>query len=326
VKRPYDFTYLATTYGFSLNDIEKVCRLSDVIEDISYVPFLRDRLSLYGGTALAFIYYQSLPRLSIDIDFNYRQVNSTEWGQVRTQIDEQVKTILAMQGYTPDQLAIQASYPLGRLDVHYTNTTGMHDRFNIEIGYLRRTPILPHDTFQPFRHIGTDERIRVKTPQPMELFANKWCVMLYRGSPRDLFDVYQISSMPIDPDVFRKCAIVDSLMRCINTNFELAPKLHEINVNKVIQAIPINSSLKNLLNQRTPYNFTRMKEDVLAFSNQIIESITDDEQQAIHHFYQTASLNTRLLSTTLFHKNLNAHPLIRRNERVLKRKQQSTRA
>ena len=53
-----------------------------------------------------------------------------------------------------------------------------------------------------------------------ELFANKWCTLLYRGTPIDLFDVYQISETKTDLEVFRKCSIVDSLMRG-------KPKLHE---------------------------------------------------------------------------------------------------
>lgn len=70
MKRKYDFDELAHKYGFNTREIEKACRISDLLEDISTVEFLRNRLSLYGGTALNFIYAQEILRLSIDLDFN----------------------------------------------------------------------------------------------------------------------------------------------------------------------------------------------------------------------------------------------------------------
>ncbi len=68
----YDLEHLSRTSGFSVREIEKVLRISDLLEDISNVKFLQKRLSLYGGTALNFIYFQDVPRLSVDLDFNYR--------------------------------------------------------------------------------------------------------------------------------------------------------------------------------------------------------------------------------------------------------------
>ena len=51
MKREYDFEELAGRHGFDVREIEKVCRISDILEDISAVKFLKDHLSLYGGTA-----------------------------------------------------------------------------------------------------------------------------------------------------------------------------------------------------------------------------------------------------------------------------------
>lgn len=83
MKRAYDFNELARRYGFNVREIEKVCRISDVLEDISAIRFLRDRLSLYGGTALTFIYSKEILRLSIDLDLNYRHLNAEDWGEAR---------------------------------------------------------------------------------------------------------------------------------------------------------------------------------------------------------------------------------------------------
>ena len=91
MKREYDFDELALKHGFNVREIEKVCRISDILEDISAVKFLRDRLSLYGGTALTFIYFKEILRLSIDLDLNYRHLNTKDWGEIRNEIDKRIK-------------------------------------------------------------------------------------------------------------------------------------------------------------------------------------------------------------------------------------------
>ena len=78
MKREYDFEALSRRYGFNPQVLEKVCRISDVLEDFSATRFLRDRLSLYGGTALIFIHLDSILRLSIDVDLNYRHVDERD--------------------------------------------------------------------------------------------------------------------------------------------------------------------------------------------------------------------------------------------------------
>jgi len=229
MKRRYDLNGIARRYGFNIREIEEVCRISDILEDVSSVKFLADRLSLYGGTALAFIYSKEISRLSIDLDLNYRHMNTIDWGEVRREVDEKIKDLLYRQGYREFDVAISATYPLARIITQYTNTLGTRDSFNIEIGYMRRTPILKEDASAPFRHIGTEETFQVKTPIKEELFANKWCTLLYRRTPRDLFDTFQIANMEVDREVFRKCAVVDSLMRG-------RPKLNEINAYEALKA------------------------------------------------------------------------------------------
>jgi len=279
LKREYDFNELAREHGFNVQEIEKVCRISDVLEDISAIKFLRDRLSLYGGTALTFIYSTEILRLSIDLDLNYRHLNKKDWGEVRSEIDERTKALLYRQEYKKSDLTISPSYPLARITVRYTNTQGPSDNFNIEIGYMRRYPILKADTLENFKHIGTQETFPIKTPTKEELFANKWCALLYRQTPRDLFDVYQITKMNMNPTIFRKCAIVDSLMRG-------RPKLQDIKIDEIISKIPADSSLRNLLHTEkiSRFNFNEMRKQTVKFSKTIIANLTKNEIKAIDQF------------------------------------------
>jgi len=306
MKRPYNINELARKYGFNPREIEKVCRISDLLEDISAVKFLRDRLSLYGGTALTFIYSKEILRLSIDLDLNYRHLNTKDWGEVRKEIDEKIKNLLYRQGYKESNIAINPSYPLARFTIQYTNTAGINDNFTLETGYMRRYPILKNETTAAFKHIGTQETFPIKTPIKEELFANKWCALLYRQTPRDLFDTYQITKTNIDHTLFRKCAIVDSLMRG-------KPKLYEIDIAETLTKIPIDSSLRNLLqtDKLSKYNFKKTTEQTTKFSKTMIANLTQNEIKAIDQFYNLRTFKPNLIDEKgIFHEKISEHPAI----------------
>lgn len=308
MKRIYDFNELARKYGFNTREIEKVCRISDALEDISAIEFLRNRLSLYGGTARAFIYSKEILRLSIDLDLNYRHLDTQDWGEVRSEIDKRMKALLHRQGYEKNSIAISPSYPLARITVKYTNTIGSKDNFNIETGYMRRTPILKSDALTTFKHLGTQETFLIKTPTKEELFANKWCTLLYRGTPRDLFDVYQITKMDMNPTVFRKCAVVDSLMRG-------KPKLQDIKIDETISKIPIDSSLRNLLQAEKllEFDFNEMRKQTTKFSKSIIANLTKNEIKAINQFYELKTFRSKLIDKKgILHEKIEEHPSIQR--------------
>jgi hypothetical protein len=177
MKRTYNIQRLAEKHGFQEDQIEKVCRISDILEDISAIPFLSQRLSLYGGTALNLIHFPQIPRLSADIDFNYRHIDEDrDWGNVRDQIDSSFKQILRSQTYREEDIKIDPSYPLSRFTVRYVNHLGDRDSFKIETGYMRRIPILREDAHMTFYHIGADIGYTVTTPMTEELYANNFYV------------------------------------------------------------------------------------------------------------------------------------------------------
>jgi predicted nucleotidyltransferase component of viral defense system len=307
VRRKYDFNELAQQHGFGIKEIEKVCRISDLLEDISAVKFLSDRLSLYGGTAFTFIYSPEILRLSIDLDFNYRHIDAADWGEVRKEIDKRLKDLICRQGYTEQDIAINAHYPLTRFTVKYTNTVGSEDNFKIEIGYLRRTPILKADTSANFKHIGTQETFKARTPTKEELFANKWSTLLYRTTPRDLFDTYQIAKADFNRDIFRKCAIIDSLTH-------EKPRIHKIDP-ELIEQIPIGPSLRNLLQiQKLPkYDFAKITREAKRFTQEQLTNITDKEIKAIDQFYDKKIFDPNMIDNTgLFHEQIAQYPAVLR--------------
>jgi predicted nucleotidyltransferase component of viral defense system len=303
----YDLETLARTYGFNVREMEKVCRISDLLEEFSAVKFLLDRLSLYGGTALTFIYSPEILRVSVDLDLNYRHLDMKDWGEIRNEVDKRIKDILYRQGYKRSDIAINSSYPLARFTVKYINTLNNQDSFKIEIGYMRRTPILKTDIMADFKHIGTQETFKIKTPTKEELFANKWCTLLYRKTPRDLFDTYQITKMKFDHETFRKCAIIDSLTR-------KKPKLYEINP-EIIGKIPIDSSLRNLLQTEklSEFNLKSMITQVTEFTKKQLTNLTTNETKAIDQFFDHKNFRPDLIDEKgIFTKKIIEYPAILR--------------
>ena len=172
-----------------------------------------------------------------------------------------------------------------------------------EIGYMRRTPILRTDTLADFRHIGTHETFKTRTPIKEELFANKWCTLLYRKTPRDLFDTYQIIKMKFNREIFRKCAIIDSLTR-------EKPRLNEIDP-ELIEEIPLDSSLRNLLQtEKLPkYDFTKITKQVTEFTRTQLASLTNNEIKAIEQFFDQKIFDPNLIDNTgLFHQKIKDYP------------------
>jgi len=111
--------------------------------------------------------------------------------------------------------------------------------------------------------------------------------------------------MNMDPIVFRKCAIIDSLMRG-------KPKLHEINIEETINEIPIDSRLKNLLQTEklSKFDFKIVKQTI-KFTKSVIASLTKNEIEAIDKFFQFKTFKPNLIDRKgLFHEKIGEHPAI----------------
>lgn len=302
----YDYRYLQSLYPYIPSQIEKVCRISDILARISQIPFLRERLSLYGGTALNFIHFNEIHRLSVDIDFNYRhQGEERDWGEIRSEIDAAFKQILSTLGYQDNDIKIDPSYPLSRFTIKFINHLDTDDTFKIETGYMRRIPVLTEDAYMNLRHIGTDALHTIKTPQTEEIYANKLVTLLARATPRDLYDVYRIAGTRADQTRLRKIAIIESLM-------SLQEPIIKIDVEKTLNAIPLDDRLRTVLKTQENLVITEIRKKATAYTKQIINSITDEEKRCINKFYTERQFDPRPLKLENVHSEINAHPAITR--------------
>jgi predicted nucleotidyltransferase component of viral defense system len=203
--------------GYPQASIEKIGRLFDVLERIGSVKFLSNRLSFYGGSALNLIHFGEVPRLSVDLDFNYRHIDGEkDWGDVRKEIDHLLLRVLHDLGYDDDDIRIQARYPLGRIVASYRSSQERIDTIKVETGYMRRMPIMKEDRSYELRNPRSGSSFSVLSPCKEELFANKFCTMISRrkGSmnARDMFDVRTISRSTFDTDLFLDIVMVEGLL------------------------------------------------------------------------------------------------------------------
>ena len=302
----YDYRYLQSIYPYDPIQLEKVCRINDTLERITQIPLLKEHLSLYGGTALNFIHFPRIHRLSVDIDFNYRhQGEIKDWGDVRAEIDEYLKQILVSLGYKDTDIKIEAFYPLSRFTIKYTNHQSIKDSFKIETGYMKRIPILIKDTYLDFKHIGKNTVFEVKTPKQEEIFANKIVTMLDRATPRDLYDVNTIIKTHPDMGLLRKCTIVESLM-------SLKKPITQLNPRKIIEKIPYDQRIISVINQREQSDIQTIRENVSNYVGTILGYLTENEKQCIKTFYTKNLFNPELLETNQLHPDIQQHPGILR--------------
>lgn len=302
----HDIDGLASDTGFDPTVLEKVFRISDILTEIHQDPFLKKRLSLTGGTALNFIYTEGIPRLSVDLDFNYRHEGSDDWGSVRTRIDNRLKAILESMGY--EDLKINPSYPLGRINASYSDEFGKTDGLKLEIGYMRRFPFLKKDTVKKFHHMEKDESIEVLTPKREELFASKILAGLKRKTPRDVFDIATISNMDFDHALLRKCTILESLTGSV--------RLHKLDIEQSFENVDLDTALSNLLRKDVTetVDFADIRTRATELLKKLQENLTAEEVSAIEKFYEDEEFDPdRIILEEHFHEELEEHPAIRWN-------------
>ena len=78
-----DLDKIAAKTSFIRDNLEKVLRLSDILEYLNKNTLFKENLALKGGTAINLTIF-NLPRLSVDIDLDFtRQCNRKEMLKIR---------------------------------------------------------------------------------------------------------------------------------------------------------------------------------------------------------------------------------------------------
>jgi predicted nucleotidyltransferase component of viral defense system len=185
------FEHRSTKTGFIRDSLEKVYRLVDVLEYVNRNPLLQECLALKGGTAINLAVF-NLPRLSVDIDFDFcLTMSRDEMLQYRKRINNDILTYLLSQGYTLNSGKGKNSHSLDSWVFWYINAAGNRDNIKIEINYSMRDHILPPEKI-PIQTDLLEKSFAIKTLAPLELFGSKIKALIDRTAARDLFDINNV--------------------------------------------------------------------------------------------------------------------------------------
>jgi len=187
--------------GFNPVFLEKTYHITRILAAISQNDILADALALKGGTALNFVYLD-VPRLSIDLDFNFvAAVEKEKMLEIRPRLKEEIERFAKALGYELD--AKPGSYIMERYLLRYRSLAGPADSVKLEINYLERVPVMGAVS-KRFRHIFELPEFRVRTYAIEEITAMKTKAMAERLYARDIYDVYHASKLKMRKAILRK--------------------------------------------------------------------------------------------------------------------------
>ena len=106
-------------------------------------------------------------------------------------------------------------------------------------------------------------------------------------------------------DVFRKCAVVESILMG-------KPKLNEINVNSLPGDSSLSDNLARMVNMENDIDYQAIKKDVLDFTQKITGQLKENEIKMIETFYTQSRFNPELIDDDgIFNEGVKDHPIIK---------------
>ena len=207
---------IALEHSYTANNIEKVIRLSFILNDLNAHTEFNGKLLLKGGTAINLLAFAEPPRLSVDLDLDFAEDISKE-----RMMDERDKINRALVLYCQEndyEVTQRKSFSLDSYSLYYITVTGSRDKIKLDINYHNRCHILPYVVTQiPFPFSVKDGMLNVAHLALPELFGGKIKAFHERCKPRDIYDIYSLAqsgilSAPEERDLLRKCTVFYSTL------------------------------------------------------------------------------------------------------------------
>ena len=190
----------AAALDFRPDILEKVLRLTALLNAFSRHPRLSQTLALKGGTALNLFLFD-LPRLSVDIDLNYIGAEDREAvNEERPEIEKEIEAVCRRE-----VLNVQApkpSHALTSWSLVYDSALGGRDRIKVDVNYQYRVPLWEpqrRSSIATLPFPATD----VLLMDEYELAGGKLTALLARRKSRDLFDAHALLREHRLPDTLR---------------------------------------------------------------------------------------------------------------------------
>ena len=187
---------------FNTDNIEKVLRLLEILNKIFAHPVLNKFYALKGGTALNLFYF-NIPRLSVDIDLNYQGLDRSEMLENKKEHEKIFQKLFQEKGYTVKRMPEE--HAGGKWRLNYKNIMGQDQNLEVDLAYMLRVPLIPAEIRVSNDFCGFQaQNIRVLNIH--ELAAGKFCALLSRCKPRDLFDAHLLlHNISWDKQKLREC-------------------------------------------------------------------------------------------------------------------------
>ena len=300
-----DLAQLAAQTHFLRDNLEKVLRLSDVLQFISQNPKLKDCLVLKGGTAINLTVFD-MPRLSVDIDLDFhKECTREEMLECRAGINAEILAYMSSQGY---QLSPSTKNPhsLDSWVFFYHNAGGNRDNIKIEINYSMRQHI--HAPQKRTIHASYIHIADVLTLEPIELFGSKIKALIERHTCRDLYDVYNLLHSDwmksFDLGLLRKIVVF-----YLAVGGSHAPsKEYNLDAIRQIKFAQIRATLLPMLKKGDAFDFEKAKVEVVHFMEHLLQ-LTDSEMAFIDAFNAKNYQPELLFSDPTIINNISNHPM-----------------
>lgn len=301
---------IAKEQGFIRDNLEKVMRLVEILGDFRESELLSKNLVLKGGTAINLIVFE-LPRLSVDIDFDFSMdCSRDEMLAFRQKVNEEVLRYMQSEGYRLSPLS-KNPHTLDSWVFHYTNAVGNNDGIKIEINYSDRCHVLPIvDTSVSIPFLSD---VVVRSLAPIELFATKINALIGRCAARDIYDVYNMIARKVfmtkeELDLLRKSTVFYLTVGSSNKCTEIPICYTEFPLIDKIRFSQIRSQLLPVLRRSERFDFEQVKTEVKTFLSNLLV-LTDNEKVYVEKFNQREYVPDLLFDNHDIIERIRSHPM-----------------
>lgn len=188
-----ELSKLADKTEYKPDVLERIAYLQAVLTMVNEDPYLSPRLVLKGGTALN-LYYLNMPRLSVDLDFNYigsldRQIMQEERAEINQIFTEKNALLGLIQERSGNRHAG------GKTIWRYPSVFGYRGTLEVDLNFMHRvhfSPVVQKSTTLGL--FGFNEPVRLLDIH--EVAAGKIIALQARDKSRDVFDVAMLAQLP----------------------------------------------------------------------------------------------------------------------------------
>lgn len=293
-----EFEQIQKTTGFNLELLEKAYHLTRVLNEMQKQPILRENLTLKGGTALNFIYL-NIPRLSIDLDFDYTgKITKEEMVKQRLQIEKEIKEIFSKLDYNIRDRG--SSYIISRQSLQYQTIRNTRDHIKIEVNYLDRMPLGKIEKKEFSSMFPDIPPFSVASYSIEELTSQKSTACLDRSEIRDIYDLHMLSKQKMSIEKIQTFATIYFCMSANNSKPDIS-KIKDFDIKKIQQ------ELHQFMRNSEKLDPNIIKEDACMFLEEIF-AFNKLQQKFIDIFFNEKKILAELIEIN--ETKLTRHPAL----------------